>query len=178
MYGHPKQRDLFPLHNARPTRGRSGKALGSEAVMLLTYLLLLYAVGGTSALPSKKIPLLGSYPHVVQNSLRFNLSSEADVSATVAAWKATGQTLGGFYIDECYYFQLLRPFLEATRGHGISIFGMLRSHNGPIYCMSAYGPSTVNSSAPANSGQELNWTRVATTLAALSLEFPHFYFGN
>jgi hypothetical protein len=136
---------------------------------------LLLSQRGCRAHVKKQQPstLLGSYPHVLQNSLR-NLSSEADVAATVATWKATGQTLGGFYIDECYYHQLLRPFLEATKGQGISIFGMLRSHNGAIYCTAVYGASAANSSAPAISGQEMNWTRVATTLATLSAEFPHF----
>eukprot|EP01052_Picozoa_sp_SAG31_P016638 SAG31_NODE_1109_length_9860_cov_22.119353_1_plen_805_part_00 len=118
-------------------------------------------------------PLLGSYPHIIQNSAT-NLSSDADVAATVAAVKASGQSMIGMYIDECYWWSLLQPLLEATRGTAVAVFGMLRSHNGPIYCQAVYGNSTWNTSDAPASGQEVNWTHVAIKLAQLSNEFPHF----
>ena len=117
--------------------------------------------------------MLGSYPHIILNSYK-NLSSDADVKATIAAAKASGQTMIGMYVDECYYFSFLRPLLEAAQGEGVSIFGMLRSHNGQIYCQEIYGNSTWNESAAPASGKEVDWSRVSTTLAHLAREFPHF----
>lgn len=114
--------------------------------------------------------LLGSYPHLLKNSAT-NLSSDNDILASVTEAKRTGQTLMGSFVDECFYYDQLRPLLEATTGTGISVFGMLRSHNGPIYCPAVFG--NTDGKSPA-SGQEQNWTRVATTLATLSAEFPHF----
>jgi hypothetical protein len=92
----------------------------------------------------------------------------------VRQYQRSGQTLIGFYIDECYYHSLLRPMLVATAGKGMSVFGMLRSHNGPRYCPTVYPSAGPNSSQPAQSGQQLNWTTAASTLATLSVEFPHF----
>jgi alpha-galactosidase len=77
----------------------------------------------------------------------------------------------GSFVDECFYFATLRPLLEATRSTGISVFGMLRSHNGPIYCPEVWAADWVTSPA---SGEAMNWTHVATTLATLSVEYPHF----
>ena len=114
---------------------------------------------------SNTTTLLGSYPHLLKSSLP-NLTSANDVDASVAEALRTGQTLMGSYIDECFYYATLRPLLLATRGTGIRVFGMLRSHNGPIYCPAVWGS--------ARSGQEVNWTHVATHLATLSVEFPHF----
>jgi hypothetical protein len=116
--------------------------------------------------------LLGAYPHIMQNSFT-NLSSAADVTATVAACKRLGQTVIGMFVDECYYYQLLHPLLEAADGTGISVFGMIRSHNGPIYCPSVY--TSVNGSAAVpSSGQQVNWTHAFSTLATISTKFPHF----
>jgi hypothetical protein len=90
------------------------------------------------------------------------------VNATVSMLVATKQTLVGMYIDSCYYYDYLRPLLEATRSTGIRVFGTLRSHNGALYC-----PSVWNSTRQDAYGQQVNWTLVSTTLATLSLEFPH-----
>lgn len=120
-------------------------------------------------------PLVGSYAgSLLTNSLASNLSSDADVPATVVALLRTSQTIVGMAVDQCRDFELLRPMLTATAGTGISVFGVLGSHNGPIYCDAVYGMSVRNASAPAASGQQLNWTRVTTTLAAIAAEFPHF----
>ena len=108
------------------------------------------------------------------NSVSANMSSDVDVVATVAALKRTSHTVVGMPVDQCRDFELLRPMLEATAGTGISVFGVMGSHNGPIYCETVYGPSVRNASAPAASGPQLNWTRVVTTLATLAAEFPHF----
>ena len=131
--------------------------------------LLLAPSAGEQLSAHNQVTLLGSYPHLLKNSLT-NLSSLDDIAASVAEAIHTKQTLMGSYIDECFYYDSLRPMLTATHGTGISVFGMLRSHNGNIYCPAIWGNGSVS---PA-SGQEVNWTHVATSLATLSLEFPHF----
>jgi hypothetical protein len=128
-----------------------------------TALLLLLQLAGGTAAP----PLQGTYPYLLKSS-EATLASDEDVNATVAMLVATKQTLVGMYVDECYYYDYLRPLLEATRGTEIRVFGTLRSHNGALYC-----PSVWNASRQDAYGQQVNWTTVSTTLATLSLEFPH-----
>lgn len=110
--------------------------------------------------------LQGSYPFLLKSS-EPTLNSDMDINATVAMLKQTKQTVVGMYVDSCRYYSYLRPLLVATVGTGIQVFGTLRSHNGAIYC-----PAVWNTSAAY--GQLVNWTLVATKLATLSLEFPHF----
>ena len=85
-------------------------------------------------------PLVGSYAgSLLTNSVAANLSSDADVPATVAALERTSHSIVGMAVDQCRDFELLRPMLAATAGAGISVFGVLGSHNGPIYCDAVYG---------------------------------------
>eukprot|EP01047_Picozoa_sp_COSAG01_P068002 COSAG01_NODE_9727_length_2360_cov_1.546861_2_plen_119_part_00 len=102
-------------------------ALSRRAARPLLICLLL-AQRGCHAHAEKQQPstLLGSYPHVLQNSLR-NLSSEADVAATVATWKATGQTLGGGVMGATKRFQVQRAAeIESEKQAHKSVLGVSR----------------------------------------------------
>ena len=132
--------------------------------MLLLAAALLVA-GGQAAGDTPPKTLMGSYPHLLKSSTP-NMTSGNDVTASVELAKRTKQTLIGTFIDECFYYETLRPLLQETVGTGISVFGMLRSHNGAIYCPAVWGN--------ASAGTDVDWTHVSTSLAKLSLEFPHF----
>jgi hypothetical protein len=115
--------------------------------------------------------LVGSYGSegmLLQNSFG-NLSSSFDLAATVAAFVATDQTLLGIFVDECAYYDMLIPVLQATSGTPIRVFGVLRSHNGDVYCPGAWGTN-----GSTTGGAMVNWTRVFTTLAAVSVQHQHF----
>jgi hypothetical protein len=122
----------------------------------------LFAASGGETVPKT---LMGAYPHLLKSSVP-NMSSANDVAASVELAKRTKQTLIGTFIDECFYYETLRPLLQETVGAGISVFGMLRSHNGAIYCPAIWGNATA--------GTGVDWTHVSTSLAKLSVEFPHF----
>eukprot|EP01052_Picozoa_sp_SAG31_P007304 SAG31_NODE_347_length_17310_cov_3.764743_9_plen_1165_part_00 len=115
--------------------------------------------------------LLGSYGYWLTGSQKAPVTV-SDVNATISAFQRNGQTLMGVPVDECHYWALLRPALEATAHTQIKVFGVLGSHNGPIYCPAVWG--TAPDGKPIASGVDLNWTHVSTTLATISIEFPHF----
>ena len=153
----------------------SAPAVAAVAVVAIVFSAIVLAADLPPQARVPRPPLVGSYAgSLLTNSAAANLSSDADVPATVAALRRTSHTIVGMAVDQCRDFALLRPMLAATAGTGISVFGVLGSHNGPIYCDAVYGMSVRNASTPAASGQQLNWTRVTTTLAALATEFPHF----
>jgi hypothetical protein len=115
--------------------------------------------------------LLGSYGYWLTGSSPVP-ATVSDIAATISAFQETGQTLMGVPVDQCHYWALLRPALEATAHTEIKVFGVLGSHNGPIYCPAVWG--NTSDGKPIASGVGLNWTLVSTTLATLSIEFPHF----
>eukprot|EP01050_Picozoa_sp_SAG11_P003269 SAG11_NODE_181_length_13239_cov_10.587139_4_plen_977_part_00 len=110
----------------------------------------------------------GSEGMLLQNSWP-NLTSGIDVAATVATLISTKQTLLGMFVDECAYYDALVPILQATQGTNIRVFGSLRCHNNNVYCARVWGTN-----ASTTSGMSMNWTRVATQLAAISVTYPHF----